>query len=119
MKRLTISDVEAIVAGFYKLHITALRQKSSQRKDARPRQVAFFFCRELTPASFPKIGAHFGKHHSTVLHGARLIGRLAFSDFDLQLQLEGIRDRASLAVPSYERARALVDSRPLVEVANV
>jgi chromosomal replication initiator protein len=46
-----------------------------------PRQVAMFLCRELTDASLPEIGRHFGgRDHSTVLHSCAKIARMEETD---------------------------------------
>jgi len=37
------------------------------------RHVAFYLCRKINRASFPVIGKHFGRDHTTVIHGYRLI----------------------------------------------
>jgi chromosomal replication initiator protein len=39
------------------------------------RQVAMYLCRKLSRSSFPVIGQHFDRDHSTVIHGCGLIGR--------------------------------------------
>lgn len=119
MCRLTISDIERAVSTFYQLDITELRQKSSQRKNVRPRQVAFYIAREATKASLPQIGRHFSRHHTTVLHGVRVIERLSFEDWDLQHQLDAVRELVAHIVPAFQRSRDLLAARPLVEVANV
>lgn len=117
MKRLTISDVERATAAFYKLDITDLHAKSSQRKFARPRQVAFYIAREVTKASLPQLGRAFRRHHTTVLYGIRNIERLSFSDFDLQHQLESVRELVTQSVSRFQRRRE--QAAALVEAANV
>jgi chromosomal replication initiator protein len=45
------------------------------------RQVAMYLCRELTPLSLPKIGAHFGgRDHTTVLHSVGKVKTIMRSD---------------------------------------
>lgn len=51
----------------------------SGRKDpslSMPRHVAYWLSVKLTSASYPVIGRHFKKHHSSILSGARKIDRL-------------------------------------------
>ena len=40
---------------------------------SRPRQIAFWLCRETTQASFPQIGMAFDRDHTTILHGCRQV----------------------------------------------
>ncbi len=44
------------------------------------RQVAMYLCRELTDLSLPKIGAHFNRDHTTVLHSVDKVKRILRSD---------------------------------------
>ncbi|MDX1468831.1 MAG: chromosomal replication initiator protein DnaA [Acidimicrobiia bacterium] len=44
------------------------------------RQIAMYLCRELTDLSLPKIGAHFNRDHTTVLHSVEKVKRILRSD---------------------------------------
>jgi chromosomal replication initiator protein len=44
------------------------------------RQVAMYLCRELTDLSLPKIGEHFNRDHTTVLHSVEKVKRILRSD---------------------------------------
>jgi chromosomal replication initiator protein len=44
------------------------------------RQVAMYLCRELTDLSLPKIGEHFHRDHTTVLHSVEKVKRILRSD---------------------------------------
>lgn len=51
----------------------------------RPRQVAMYLCKILTPHSLPEIGRRFGdKHHTTVLHAVRKMEVLIKTDEKLR-----------------------------------
>lgn len=56
------------------------RDLVSQRRDRqviRPRQIAMWLARRLTPKSLPEIGRHIGgRDHSTVAHGIAVVDRL-------------------------------------------
>lgn len=47
------------------------------------RQVAMYLTRELTDLSLPKIGAEFGRDHTTVMHAVDKIKRLIQTDHDV------------------------------------
>jgi chromosomal replication initiator protein len=54
------------------------------------RQIAMYLCRELTDLSLPKIGEHFKRDHTTVLHSVEKVKRILRSDravFDRVTQL--------------------------------
>ena len=78
---LTASRIQRTVAQHFGLKVSELRSKGRQRTITFPRQVAMYLCRELTEASFPKIGRDFGgKDHTTVLHSCEKIARLEEAD---------------------------------------
>ena len=54
------------------------------RAVVRPRQVAMYLAKVLTPRSYPEIGRKFGgRDHSTVIHAVRLIEDLRTRDADM------------------------------------
>lgn len=71
------SRIEAIQrAVMQKYRLTRLELISSRRTGdiVRPRQIAMYLCKILTPRSLPEIGMRFGgKDHTTVLHAVRKI----------------------------------------------
>jgi chromosomal replication initiator protein len=78
---MTAPRIQQAVAHHFGVKISDLRSKKRQRTIAFPRQVAMFLCRELTSASLPEIGRHFGgKDHTTVLHACTKITRLEETD---------------------------------------
>ena len=44
------------------------------------RQIGMYLCRELTDLSLPKIGEHFNRDHTTVLHSVEKVKRILRSD---------------------------------------
>jgi chromosomal replication initiator protein len=44
------------------------------------RQISMYLCRELTDLSLPKIGRHFNRDHTTVLHSVEKVRRILRSD---------------------------------------
>ena len=78
---LTAPRIQQAVAQHFGVKTSDLKSKKRQRAIAFPRQVAMFLCRELTNASLPEIGRHFGgKDHTTVLHACTKIARLEEAD---------------------------------------
>ena len=55
----------------------------------KPRQVAMFLSKALTPRSLPEIGRRFGgRDHTTVLHAVRKIEGLVSQDHALAEEVE-------------------------------
>jgi chromosomal replication initiator protein len=82
--RVSIEAVMRAVADHYELQPAQLKQKTNAHEISRPRQVAMYLVKELTTASLPEIGRHFGgKHHTTVLHSVRKVDEMRRTDPDL------------------------------------
>ena len=92
-KRVTIDAVLRAVAERYSLQPAQLKQKTNAQEISRPRQVAMSLCKELTQASLPEIGRHFGgKHHTTVIHSIRKVEALRGGDPDLNRLIHSVLD---------------------------
>lgn len=62
------------------------------RAVARPRQVAMYLARELTPLSLPAIGRHFGnRDHTTVMSALRRVEELAAADADFGARVNDLK----------------------------
>ena len=73
---ITIRDIEWVVCAKYGLSKELIRSPDKRKKVARPRQIIMFLARELTSASHKKIGRHFNRDHSTVVHSVQAIRKL-------------------------------------------
>jgi chromosomal replication initiator protein len=88
---ITIDAIQSRVSEFYGLRPGELNSRSNARRITRPRQVAMFLCKELTPHSLPEIGRAFGgKHHSTVIHSVRKVKERMGADADLQRRVSNL-----------------------------
>ena len=107
----TLRDIEAAVCARFGLTPEILRGPKKQRGIARPRQIVMFLAREMTPLSYPQIGAHFHRHHTTVLSGERRIRALMTERPKVAAYVKECR---ALVVPrEKQQARALA-ALPLV-----
>jgi len=85
-RRITIDEIQRKVADHYTLRLEDMHSSRRSRNVARPRQVAMYLCKKLTPRSLPEIGRKFGgRDHTTVMHAVRKIeelvgGDIAFAD---------------------------------------
>ena len=81
---ITIDEIQARVAEYYSISTRELTSSIRTKNLTRPRQVAMYLCKQLTPHSLPEIGGRFGgKHHSTVIHSLRKIEGLRKEDESL------------------------------------
>lgn len=87
-RQITLEHIQKTVADYYKIKVAEMYSKKRTRNVARPRQVAMWLAKELTPESYPAIGEAFGnRDHTTVLHGYRTISELRASDSALNHDL--------------------------------
>jgi chromosomal replication initiator protein len=87
-RQITFELIQKTVADYYKIKVADMHSKKRTRAIARPRQVAMFLAKELTPASLPAIGEAFGgRDHTTVLHACRTIMDLRLADQQLNHDL--------------------------------
>ncbi len=91
-RKLTIDDIQRRVAEHYRLKLSDLVSARRAREVARPRQVAMYLAKQLTPRSYPEIGRRFGgRDHTTVLHAVRRIEELRATDHELDRDIEHLR----------------------------
>ena len=87
-RQLTVEFIQKTVADYYKIKVADMHSKKRTRVIARPRQVAMFLAKDLTPMSLPAIGEAFGgRDHTTVLHACRTIAELRLGDTQLNHDL--------------------------------
>ena len=90
--RITIEEIQRAVCAHYRIDKSEMASQRRTRAIARPRQVAMYLAKELTPRSFPEIGRRFGgRDHSTVIHAVRTIEALRVDDADLDTDIRRIR----------------------------
>ena len=111
---LTIRDVERAVCLRFQVTSEQLRERNPKRKVARPRQIAMYLARELTGASYPRLGQYFQRDHTSVLFGCqKTIERMA-RDARFAAEVEGCKEilqksgRWKEAVARAVKARGLV-----------
>jgi hypothetical protein len=103
----TVRRILDATAAHYDLSRMAL---VSQRRDAaviRPRQIAMWLARQLTPKSLPEIGRHIGgRDHSNVVHGVGVIDRLVVSSEEIRASVAAITETLAHPIrPTEERER--------------
>lgn len=85
-----IDGIQKTVSDFFHIRLADLKSKKRTQHIAFCRQVAMYLCRKLTDNSFPVIGEHFGRDHSTVIHAYNLIARRVGNDSAFRMSIEKI-----------------------------
>jgi chromosomal replication initiator protein len=85
-----IEGIQKTVSDFFHIRLADLKSKKRTQHIAFCRQVAMYLCRKLTDNSFPVIGEHFGRDHSTVIHAYNLIARRVGNDSAFRMSIEKI-----------------------------
>ncbi len=95
-RRIRIEDIQRVVSKHYNVSRSDLLSSRRTRTIVRPRQIAMYLSKMLTPRSLPEIGRRFGgRDHTTVLHAVRKIEELAGADNVLQQEIEMLKRNIS------------------------
>jgi chromosomal replication initiator protein len=88
-RRVRIEDIQRVVARHYNVSRQELVSNRRTRVIVKPRQIAMYLAKTMTPRSFPEIGRRFGgRDHTTVLHAVRKIEELIGDDTKLGHEVE-------------------------------
>ncbi len=83
-RRITIDEIQRAVCEYYRIDRSEMSSKRRARAVVRPRQVAMYLAKVMTPRSYPEIGRKFGgRDHSTVIHAVRLVEGLRAQDDEM------------------------------------
>lgn len=90
-RKITIEDIQRKVAEHFKIRLAEMVSARRARIVARPRQVAMYLAKQLTPRSLPEIGRRFGgRDHTTVIYAVRQIEKLRGEDNELDNDVRAI-----------------------------
>lgn len=91
-RKVTIEEIQRKVAEHYNIRLSDMIGPKRLRNIARPRQIAMYLAKQLTPRSLPEIGRRFGgRDHTTIMHGVRKIEELMATDSQLSDDLQLLR----------------------------
>ena len=91
-RRVTIEEIQKAVVEHYSIRMSDMVSARRSRAVARPRQVAMYLAKQLTPRSLPEIGKKFGgRDHTTVMHAVRQVERLSGEDRAIADDVEALR----------------------------
>jgi chromosomal replication initiator protein len=90
--RISIEDIQRMAARHYNISRSELLSSRRTRIIVKPRQVAMYLSKLMTPRSLPEIGRRFGgRDHTTVLHAVRKIEGLCARDTGMADEVELLR----------------------------
>ncbi|MGH6857080.1 MAG: chromosomal replication initiator protein DnaA [Methylocella sp.] len=88
-KKVKIEDIQKLVASHFNVSRADILSARRTAGVVRPRQIAMYLSKLLTPRSLPEIGRRFGgRDHTTVLHAVRKITGLVTTEATLSDEIE-------------------------------
>lgn len=86
---ITVEDIQKKVAERYNIKVSEMSSSRRHRNVARPRQIAMYLAKSLTPRSLADIGKKFGnKDHTTVMHAIKKVEELNQSDVEFREEID-------------------------------
>lgn len=91
-RRVTIDEIQKKVAEYFSVRVSDMHSPRRARTVSRPRQIAMYLSKQLTPRSLPEIGRKFGgRDHTTVLHAVKKIEELMIEEKSMCEDIELLR----------------------------
>lgn len=91
-KEITVELIQKSVAEYFDLKVVDLKSEKRLKNIVQARQIAIWFCRDMTKSSYPDIGSKFGgKDHSTIIHSYKKMDKSMASDTKLVKIIDEIR----------------------------
>nr|WP_223385540.1 chromosomal replication initiator protein DnaA [Oricola cellulosilytica] len=88
-RKIRIEDIQRQVSSHYNVSRTDMLSNRRTRVIVKPRQIAMYLAKMMTPRSLPEIGRRFGgRDHTTVLHAVRKVEGMIADDAQLAKELE-------------------------------
>jgi chromosomal replication initiator protein len=86
---ITVEEIQKKVANRYNIKVSDMSSNCRSRDIARPRQLAMYLSKILTPKSLADIGKKFGKKdHTTVIHAVKKIEELCENDREFMEEVD-------------------------------
>lgn len=83
-RRVSIEEIQRKVSEHFEIRLSEMTSARRARAVARPRQIAMYLAKRLTPRSLPEIGRRFGgRDHTTVIHAVRQVEKLRAADAEI------------------------------------
>jgi chromosomal replication initiation ATPase DnaA len=83
-----VAEIQKTVSDTFGIPLCEMTSARSAREVARPRQVAMYLSKKLTPQTLPAIGRMFGnRDHTTVIHAVRQVEKFLAIDPDFRAKV--------------------------------
>ena len=93
-KTINIPYIQDVVCDYFGIQREQLLSKTRKREIALPRQLAMYFAKEYTNATFTKIGEEMGgKDHSTVMYACDTIRDVSKIDKELKKYIKDLKEK--------------------------
>ena len=93
-KIINIPYIQEVVCDYFGIQRDQLLSKTRKREIALPRQLAMYFAKEYTNATFSKIGEEMGgKDHSTVMYACETIKDVSKIDKEIKKYVKELNDK--------------------------
>lgn len=103
--RPSILMIQQAVCAYHGKTMDALLSDGRMRSLAWPRQQAIYLCRELTPASYPSLGARFRRDHSTAISAVKAVRKRLHDHPATITAIAAIRASLLVSVPLGDAVR--------------
>jgi chromosomal replication initiator protein len=91
-KVISIDKIQSITSNFFSITLEDMLSPRRSRPLARPRQIAMYLAKKLTPRSLPEIGRKFAnRDHTTVIHAVKTIEKLLENNDELRKNIEELK----------------------------
>lgn len=94
-KTLGIEDIQKEISKYYNVTVESLTSPRRQKNIVKARHMAMYIARKLTGISYPEIGSHFHRDHSTVISSCERIKIELEEDEKLKRELDELMSRLS------------------------
>src|SRR3546814_16196916 len=92
--RITSVVIQKLTAEHFQIDDSEMPCKRRARAVVRPRQIAMYLAKKMSPRSLPEIGRIFGgRDHSTVIHAVRTIEALRAHDADIDADIRALQQQ--------------------------
>lgn len=93
-KTINIPYIQEMICDYFGIKREQLLSKTRKREIALPRQLAMYFAKEYTNATFAKIGEEMGgKDHSTVMYACETIRDVSKTDKELKKYIKDLKEK--------------------------
>ena len=91
-KVVSIDKIQTATSNFFSITLDDMMSPRRSRPLARPRQIAMYLAKKLTPRSLPEIGRKFAnRDHTTVIHAVKTVEKLLENNDELRKNVEELK----------------------------